>query len=71
MPSLPPPPLPAGDRPHVSVPATVNEMLLRGTQLRNSGRIVGLVVYTGPETRIQKNSAKPPLKHGEQQQPCS
>ena len=37
---------------------TMNEMLLRGCMLKNSGYIVGLVVYTGKETRIQMNAAK-------------
>lgn len=43
---------------------TVNEMLLRGCTLQNSKEVVGLVVYAGRETRIQKNSAKTPLKVG-------
>jgi len=46
------------------VPVTMNEMLLRGCMLKNSGHIVGLVVYTGKETRIQMNAAKTPLKVG-------
>eukprot|EP01025_Chloroclados_australasicus_P031044 TRINITY_DN3132_c0_g4_i1.p1 TRINITY_DN3132_c0_g4~~TRINITY_DN3132_c0_g4_i1.p1 ORF type:complete len:1356 (-),score=176.40 TRINITY_DN3132_c0_g4_i1:580-4509(-) len=48
----------------VVVPVTMNEILLRGCMLKNSGYILGLVVYTGRETRIQMNSAKPPLKVG-------
>lgn len=43
---------------------TMNEMLLRGCMLKNSGHIIGLVVYTGAETRIQMNSAETPLKYG-------
>ena len=43
----------------------MNEMLLRGCMLKNSGFITGLVVYTGKETRIQMNAAKTPLKVGE------
>ena len=31
-------------------------MLLKGTQLRNTKWVVGLVVYTGKETRIMMNS---------------
>lgn len=42
----------------------MNEMLLRGCMLKNSNRIIGLVVYTGKETRIQMNAAKTPLKVG-------
>lgn len=48
----------------VEVPVTMNEMLLRGCMLKNSGFITGLVVYTGKETRIQMNAAKTPLKVG-------
>jgi phospholipid-translocating P-type ATPase (flippase) len=50
--------------PMVEVPVTMNEMLLRGCMLKNSGFITGLVVYTGKETRIQMNAAKTPLKVG-------
>lgn len=47
-----------------AVPVTMNEMLLRGCTLKNTGHILGLAVYTGNETRIQKNSAKTPNKIG-------
>jgi len=47
------------------VPVTINEMLLRGCTLKNSGHVLGLVVYTGAETRIQQNAAETPLKYGE------
>ena len=43
----------------------MNEMLLRGCTLKNTGQILGLAVYTGNETRIQKNSAKTPNKIGQ------
>ena len=46
------------------MPVDMNGMLLRGTTLKNSGRIVGLAVYTGPESRIQMNAAPPPRKRG-------
>ena len=46
------------------MPVDMNGMLLRGTTLKNSGKIVGLVVYTGPESRIQMNAAPPPRKRG-------
>ena len=42
----------------------MNEMLLRGCTLKNSGHVLGLVVYTGAETRIQQNAAETPLKYG-------
>ena len=47
-----------------TVPVTMNEMLLRGCTLKNTGEILGLVVYSGAETRIQQNSAETPLKYG-------
>jgi magnesium-transporting ATPase (P-type) len=47
-----------------TVAVTMNEILLRGCTLKNSGFIVGLVVYTGPESRIQMNAAEPPRKQG-------
>jgi len=50
-------------RPNV-LPVTMNEILLRGTLLKNSVAVYGLVVYTGEETRIQKNNAKVPFKNG-------
>ena len=46
------------------MPVTIDEVLLRGCTLQNSGRIAGLVVYTGAESRIQMNAAKPPRKSG-------
>ena len=48
------------------VPVSINELLLRGCTLKNSGFILGLVVYTGAETRIQMNSTAPPRKQGVQ-----
>ena len=50
----------------LTLPVTMNEMLLRGCMLKNSRYILGLVVYTGPESRIQMNAAKTPNKVG----PC-
>ena len=42
----------------------MNEMLLRGCMLKNSNYVLGLVVYTGRESRIQMNAAKTPNKVG-------
>ncbi len=55
----------AGGKDAKAIPATINEMLLRGCMLKNTGHILGLVVYTGKESRIQMNAAKTPLKVGE------
>lgn len=46
------------------MPVTTNEMLLRGCMLKNSNYVLGLVVYTGKESRIQMNAAKTPSKVG-------
>lgn len=43
-------------------PLSINEILLRGVTLKNTGHIIGVVVYTGPETRIMQNSTAPPSK---------
>ncbi|CAI5460587.1 unnamed protein product [Closterium sp. Yama58-4] len=37
-------------------------ILLRGSQLRNTGWAVGMVVYTGRQTKIMMNSTHPPYK---------
>ena len=47
---------------------TMNEVLLRGTTIKNSGAVHGLVIYTGPESRIQMNAARPPKKTGKLQE---
>lgn len=45
-----------------TVPLTINQLLLRGSTLKNTGYIVGLVLYTGEETKIRLNATKPPTK---------
>ncbi|XP_075972322.1 ATPase phospholipid transporting 8A1 isoform X3 [Anticarsia gemmatalis] len=40
----------------------LDQMLLRGAMLRNTAWINGVVVYTGHETKLMKNSTKAPLK---------
>ena len=47
-----------------TVPVTINEVLLRGCLLKNTGHVLGLVVYTGKESRIQMNAAATPSKVG-------
>ena len=37
-------------------PMTMNQLLLRGCQLRNTRRLYGLVIYTGQESKIMLNS---------------
>ena len=59
-----PPPPPAPSFPVVVAPVTMDELLLRGCTLRNSGAAVGVVVYAGRESRVQMNAARPPRKLG-------
>ena len=55
---------PGDAAPERIVPIQMSQMLLRGTVLKNSTCIYGLVVYTGSESRIQMNSAAAPHKVG-------
>lgn len=43
-------------------PATINELLLRGCTIRNSTWIIGLVVFTGADTKIMLNGGETPSK---------
>ena len=51
----------AGER---KVPLTQRNILLRGCMLRNTQWAVGVVVYTGKETKIQMNAAEAAQKTG-------
>ena len=57
-------PSPHSQIPVVVAPVTMDELLLRGCTLRNSGSAVGVVVYAGRESRVQMNAARPPRKLG-------
>lgn len=41
---------------------TINELLLRGCTLRNTAWVIGLVVFTGPDTKIMLNGGATPSK---------
>ncbi|XP_054269311.1 probable phospholipid-transporting ATPase IA isoform X3 [Macrosteles quadrilineatus] len=45
-----------------AVPLGPDRILLRGAMLRNTSWIFGLVIYTGHETKLMKNSTSAPLK---------
>jgi len=44
------------------VPLTINQLILRGSKLKNTSYIVGMVLYTGEESKIRLNASKPPTK---------
>ncbi|GAC98262.1 phospholipid-transporting ATPase 1 [Pseudozyma hubeiensis SY62] len=43
-------------------PITINELLLRGCAVRNTEWIIGVVVFTGEDTKIMLNSGETPSK---------
>lgn len=52
-----------GTDPFVDFPININQFLWRGASLQNTDWIYGLVVYTGHNTRIFKNSKSRVLKY--------
>lgn len=43
-------------------PITINELLLRGCAIRNTEWVIGIVVFTGSDTKIMLNSGETPSK---------
>lgn len=51
-------------------PITINELLLRGCTIRNSGWIIGLVLFTGRDTKIMMNGGDTPVRLQSSPVPC-
>ncbi|XP_061877847.1 phospholipid-transporting ATPase IB isoform X3 [Entelurus aequoreus] len=47
---------------HNPAPLGPDQVLLRGAQIRNTQWVVGIVVYTGHDSKLMQNSTKAPLK---------
>lgn len=45
-----------------SEPISINNMLLRGCSLRNTNWVIGVVLFTGPQTKIMLNAGETPSK---------
>lgn len=48
----------------IKCPVTINQILLRGCNLRNTKWVIGLVLMTGADTKIIANSGNTPTKRG-------
>ena len=48
---------------NVETPLNAKQLLLKGAQLRNTQYIIGIVLYSGNECKIMKNSKKPRMKY--------
>ncbi|OUM67612.1 hypothetical protein PIROE2DRAFT_30469, partial [Piromyces sp. E2] len=46
----------------VSIPLDITNLLLRGSIIRNTEWVIGAVVYTGNDTKVQLNSGNTPTK---------
>lgn len=47
------------------IPLVPSNVLLRGSQLKNTGSALGVVLYTGKETKIMKNATAPRFKRSQ------
>ncbi|KAL2871567.1 uncharacterized protein BJX67DRAFT_342623 [Aspergillus lucknowensis] len=56
------PEYPDAPRKEMVEPITINNLLLRGCSLRNTEWVLGVVIFTGVETKIMLNSGETPSK---------
>jgi len=47
---------------NISIPLDITNMLLRGSVIRNTEWVIGAVIYTGNDTKVQLNSGNTPSK---------
>ncbi|CAG7723622.1 unnamed protein product [Allacma fusca] len=47
----------------LTIPLTMENIILRGARVKNTDFIFGLVVYTGKDTRLAQNSKQSTIKH--------
>lgn len=59
------PEFPDAPRKEMVEPITINNMLLRGCSLRNTEWVLGVVIFTGPESKIMLNSGITPTKRAQ------
>lgn len=51
-----------------SIPLSAEQLLLRGSKLKNTPWALLLVLYTGDDTKVIRNAGVPPLKHSHVEQ---
>ena len=50
------------EKKQLNFPLTINQLLLKGSIIKNTGWVIAIVVYTGSNNKIIFNSKKPPNK---------
>ena len=50
------------DKKQLNFPLTINQLLLKGSIIKNTGWVIAIVIYTGSNNKIIFNSKKPPNK---------
>ena len=48
---------------NIIIPLEQRQMLLKGTKLRNTEWILGIIIYTGHNTKLMQNAKKPKIKY--------